>query len=36
VRDHVQAFSGTISISESPEGGARFQIRLPMVTGVTS
>jgi signal transduction histidine kinase len=31
VRDHVQAFSGAISIGESPEGGARFQILLPLV-----
>jgi signal transduction histidine kinase len=34
VRDHVHAFSGTISILESPEGGARFQILLPVVEGV--
>ncbi len=31
VRDHVRAFGGTISVSRSPEGGARFQIRLPLV-----
>lgn len=36
VRDHVQAFRGTISVGESPEGGARFQIRLPLVEGVGS
>jgi signal transduction histidine kinase len=32
VRDHVRAFGGTITVSESPEGGARFQILLPIVT----
>jgi two-component system, OmpR family, sensor histidine kinase MtrB len=31
VRDHVRAFGGTIAVSESPEGGARFQILLPVV-----
>jgi signal transduction histidine kinase len=31
VRDHVRAFGGTITVSESPEGGARFQILLPVV-----
>jgi two-component system sensor histidine kinase MtrB len=31
VRDHVRAFGGTISVAESPEGGARFQILLPIV-----
>jgi two-component system, OmpR family, sensor histidine kinase MtrB len=31
VRDHVQAFGGTIHVLESPEGGARFQILLPLV-----
>jgi signal transduction histidine kinase len=31
VRDHVRAFGGTIGVSESPEGGARFQILLPLV-----
>jgi signal transduction histidine kinase len=31
VRDHVRAFGGTITVSESPEGGARFQILLPIV-----
>jgi signal transduction histidine kinase len=36
VRDHVHAFSGDISISESPEGGARFQILLPLVEAVHS
>ena len=33
VRDHVQAFGGTIRTLESPEGGARFQILLPLRTG---
>jgi two-component system sensor histidine kinase MtrB len=32
VRDHVRAFGGTITVEESPEGGARFQILLPIVT----
>ena len=32
VRDHVRAFGGSISVEESPEGGARFQILLPLVT----
>jgi len=32
VRDHVRAFGGSISVEDSPEGGARFQIRLPIVT----
>lgn len=31
VRDHVLLFGGTISVLESPEGGARFQILLPLV-----
>jgi signal transduction histidine kinase len=31
VRDHVSAIGGTIAILESPEGGARFQILLPIV-----
>jgi len=31
VRDHVRAFGGSITVSESPEGGARFQILLPIV-----
>jgi signal transduction histidine kinase len=31
VRDHVRAFGGTINVTESPEGGARFQILLPIV-----
>jgi signal transduction histidine kinase len=31
VRDHVRAFGGTISVSRSPDGGARFQILLPLV-----
>ena len=34
VRDHVEAFGGTIAVSESPDGGARFQILLPVVQGV--
>jgi signal transduction histidine kinase len=35
VRDHVQTFGGTITVQESPEGGARFQISLPFLNGVT-
>jgi signal transduction histidine kinase len=31
VRDHVRAFGGTIRVLESPDGGARFQILLPLV-----
>ena len=31
VRDHVRAFGGSIEVLESPEGGARFQILLPLV-----
>jgi signal transduction histidine kinase len=31
VRDHVRAFGGTITVLRSPEGGARFQILLPIV-----
>lgn len=31
VRDHVRAFGGTIQVLESPDGGARFQILLPLV-----
>jgi two-component system, OmpR family, sensor histidine kinase MtrB len=31
VADHVRAFGGTIQVRESPEGGARFQILLPLV-----
>ena len=31
VRDHVSAFGGTITVTESPDGGARFQILLPIV-----
>lgn len=34
VRDHVASFGGSISALESPEGGARFQIVLPLVDGV--
>jgi signal transduction histidine kinase len=36
VRDHVRAFGGTITVEESPEGGARFQILLPIVTSEKS
>jgi two-component system sensor histidine kinase MtrB len=32
VRDHVKGFGGSISILESDEGGARFQILLPIVS----
>lgn len=32
VRDHVKAFGGTIAVLESEEGGARFQILLPIVS----
>jgi signal transduction histidine kinase len=31
VRDHVQAIGGSIQVFESPEGGARFRILLPLV-----
>ncbi|NNN01075.1 MAG: HAMP domain-containing histidine kinase [Acidimicrobiaceae bacterium] len=31
VRDHVRAFGGTITVEDSPDGGARFQIMLPVV-----
>jgi two-component system sensor histidine kinase MtrB len=31
VRDHVRAFGGSIQVLESPDGGARFQILLPLV-----
>ncbi|MGH9019752.1 MAG: HAMP domain-containing sensor histidine kinase [Acidimicrobiales bacterium] len=30
VRDHVTSFAGTIVATESPEGGARFEIVLPV------
>lgn len=30
VRDHINSFGGTIEVMQSPEGGARFQIRLPL------
>ena len=30
VREHVTSFHGTITTLTSPEGGARFQIRLPL------
>ena len=33
VADHVRAFGGSISVLESPEGGARFQILLPLIDG---
>jgi signal transduction histidine kinase len=36
VRDHVQSFGGTIIVLESPEGGARFQITLPLHQGVVT
>jgi signal transduction histidine kinase len=36
VRDHVQIFGGTIIVLESPEGGARFQIALPLHQGVVA
>jgi len=31
VRDHVRAFGGSIRVLESPDGGARFQILLPLI-----
>jgi two-component system sensor histidine kinase MtrB len=36
VRDHVRAIRGTIQVLESPEGGARFQILLPLTDEVAS
>jgi signal transduction histidine kinase len=33
VREHVESFGGTISVAESPEGGARFEILLPLHHG---
>ncbi len=36
VRDHVKAFGGSIFVSASPDGGARFQILLPFVEGENS
>jgi two-component system, OmpR family, sensor histidine kinase MtrB len=33
VRDHVRAFGGTINVLDSPDGGARFQILLPLHEG---
>ena len=36
VRDHVRAFGGTITVSRSPDGGARFQILLPLVESEAS
>jgi signal transduction histidine kinase len=34
VRDHVRVIGGTIRVLESPDGGARFQILLPLVDEV--
>ncbi len=34
VRDHVEAFGGAIAVLDSPDGGARFQILLPIHEGV--
>jgi len=34
VHDHVATFGGTIDVAESPEGGARFTISLPLSDGV--
>jgi len=31
VRDHVRAIGGSISVLDSPDGGARFQILLPVI-----
>jgi signal transduction histidine kinase len=36
VRDHVQSFGGTIIVLESPEGGARFQMTLPLHQGAAT
>lgn len=36
VRDHVRAFGGSIQVLESPEGGARFRIILPLIEEVTA
>jgi signal transduction histidine kinase len=33
-RDHVLAIGGTLRVEESPEGGARFQILMPIVQEV--
>ncbi len=30
VREHIESLGGSISVDESPEGGARFQILLPL------
>jgi chemotaxis protein histidine kinase CheA len=35
VRDHVRAIGGTIRVLKSPDGGARFQILLPLVDEVS-
>jgi signal transduction histidine kinase len=34
VRDHVRAFGGSIQVLDSPEGGARFRILLPLLEEV--
>ena len=34
VRDHVRTFGGTITVEQSPEGGARFEISLPFKEGI--
>jgi signal transduction histidine kinase len=36
VRDHVRAIGGTIRVLDSPEGGARFQILLPLINAEPS
>ncbi len=35
VRDHVRSFRGSIEVVESPDGGARFQIQLPVAREVS-
>jgi signal transduction histidine kinase len=30
VREHIESFGGSISVGDSPQGGARFQILLPL------
>jgi len=32
VKSHVTAFHGSLAVSESPEGGARFELRFPTLT----